>query len=499
MPGASQLAPGPCTLSAAKSGNDVVLSWTAASGATGYHVYRDTEPYFIPSAPYTTTIGLTYTDPGVIGDPAVNYYYRVGAFDGSGETLCANRAGEFDFALTPGLGGRLARDDIALPLDVSTVITDAESLADWVETEGGVPFGTVKQVQKWDAPSQTFLTWSHVSGTGNNFPLQTGDYVFLRVNEDAPAVVSFVGRVPEPGEVVFSLTPGTPTKCKMNFLSLPLDQAAITNADQLADAIGTPNPPGPPSVLRARDWDAIDRRLVTWDNRRNRGTLFSTFIGYPYIVCLSDTAPTAWPFPRVDPTTDTPVFCIGQNTTVNVNLSNVVNVFGYQFQASYDNSLVSASGAFINSFFDTSTDASIPPSWNATCASGVCQFAVSKVAPGLPVSGRGTVAQLTLTGLHRGAFDLAISDDILADRDGNALAHDRGGPLHLQVKACSGDTANGTAIDLSDLTCIGGAFGGSPTPCGATGSSDINGDGTVNILDLVLPGGNYGLASPQPW
>jgi len=29
-----------------------------------------------------------------------------------------------------------------------------------------------------------------------------------------------------------------------------------------------------------------------------------------------------------------------------------------------------------------------------------------------------------------------------------------------------------------------------------TGNSDVNADGAVNILDLVLSGGNYGLTSP---
>ncbi len=62
-----------------------------------------------------------------------------------------------------------------------------------------------------------------------------------------------------------------------------------------------------------------------------------------------------------------------------------------------------------------------------------------------------------------------------------------------------GDADNSGKIEVNDLTCIGGAFGGPPTVCGTSGSNDINADGTVNILDLVLAGGNYDLASPQAW
>ncbi|MEI8167370.1 MAG: hypothetical protein WCG26_13395, partial [Chloroflexales bacterium] len=62
-----------------------------------------------------------------------------------------------------------------------------------------------------------------------------------------------------------------------------------------------------------------------------------------------------------------------------------------------------------------------------------------------------------------------------------------------------GDANNSGKVEVDDLSCIGGSFGGSPVVCGVNGSSDINADGVVNILDLVLPGGNFDLIAPQPW
>jgi hypothetical protein len=67
------------------------------------------------------------------------------------------------------------------------------------------------------------------------------------------------------------------------------------------------------------------------------------------------------------------------------------------------------------------------------------------------------------------------------------------------TRLLGGDANNDGLIDLSDLTCIGGSFGGAPVICGTTGSSDINADGVINILDLVLVGSNYGLTSPGDW
>lgn len=323
---------------------------------------------------------------------------------------------------------------------------------------------------------------------------------------------------------------------------------------------------------------------------RTGGTAVPATLGNGFLIdnlaTFSGPAPT--PSLAFNPTTAS--MSVGGSATVNLDLNSVVNLYGYQFQVNYDATKVSASGAFVNSFFDT-TGGSIPGGWSASCASGVCKFAVSKVAPGgAPVTGSGTLAQITFTGTAPGIVPLTFSGDILSDRNGTALSHTLGtatltvngsatltgtvnlqgrtppgpgdttgtvtltdtsgvlpptvvtiaangswfasvpvspggttyqldaahslylGNRHAGIAVLTGDTLpvptttlkggdadNSGLIDVSDLTCIGGAFGGLPAVCGATGNSDINADGAVNILDLVLAGGNYGLATPQPW
>ncbi|HLF25999.1 MAG TPA: hypothetical protein VJG32_06665 [Anaerolineae bacterium] len=279
---------------------------------------------------------------------------------------------------------------------------------------------------------------------------------------------------------------------------------------------------------------------------------------------------------------------VGSHTTIALNLGDVADFYGYQFRVNYDASRVSASGAFVNSFFDTTTNTNRPPAWDAQCAGSACQFGATKLNPATPVSGSGTLAQITFTGLAPGVVPLTFSDSIVSDRDGNRLAHSvQGGTItvygfatitgsvSLQGRATpidsgsvtftdqssvfpptvvsfdpatgnfsanvpvepggttynvlaahslylgnqqtglaltigdsydagltelrGGDANADSSIELGDMTCIGGAFGGAPTICGTSGSSDINADGATNILDLVLPGGNYGLSTPQPW
>jgi hypothetical protein len=282
--------PGACTLSASKSGNNVVLTWTASAGATSYNIYRGTTPYFVGGL-YASTALLTYTDIGAVGMP--NHYYRVEATNAGGQVFCANRVGEFTFNLVAGPVGDTALNDIGIPLQVTgSGITTAETLADYIETEAGVPVATIRQLLKWDAFLGNFLAWSHEFSFGDDFAVNMGDFVFLTIDENGPATTTLVGRVPNLAEVSFALAPGVPLgDCALNFITLPLDQAALTTADLLSDDIGTPDV----TVVQALDWDAPLQNFLAWSNVFGFGDNFPTSIGYPYIVCLDDTAPASWP------------------------------------------------------------------------------------------------------------------------------------------------------------------------------------------------------------
>lgn len=82
------------------------LSWTAASAAAQYGIYRDPAPYFGPTPPSDDTVlppDTSYDDPGSISDPAENHYYVVAVECATGlKSGISNRVGEFDFALVPG-------------------------------------------------------------------------------------------------------------------------------------------------------------------------------------------------------------------------------------------------------------------------------------------------------------------------------------------------------------------------------------------------------------
>jgi hypothetical protein len=170
---------------------------------------------------------------------------------------------------------------ISIPLDStpSVVPFTAAGLAGYVG-------GGVKKVVRFDAASQAFKTHT-VGGIFNNFSLAVGGAYFIEVDSTVSTTLSFVGAVPEQESVTFGLAQGTsPTDCKYNAISIPLDRSDIANAAGLATAIG--------GVSKVTRWDASSQSFKT----HTVGGAFNNFtvtIGMPFFVCVNSTGPVSWP------------------------------------------------------------------------------------------------------------------------------------------------------------------------------------------------------------
>jgi hypothetical protein len=294
--GADEVSPGPAPqaitdLSGTRSGSDVVLDWTPVTQDVlgdpvtidHYVVYRRTDaPHYLPgpSDVIGTPAGPPFSDASILGDPAHNYAYLVTAVSDVGaESDPSNRVGAFDFALAPAPSAdERAYNLIAVNLELPGV-TDADALAAYLGPG-------VYMLLRHDAPTQD-LDWRLPGLAGSNFPVGLGDALFLYLDDTAPNVVSLVGGVPEIGTVSFALTPGDPGgSCAYNFISVPLDRDDLADADALAADIG-----GVYSVARYN----AETQDLTWRLPGVSGENFLVRAGYPYIVCLDETAPPTWP------------------------------------------------------------------------------------------------------------------------------------------------------------------------------------------------------------
>lgn len=171
---------------------------------------------------------------------------------------------------------------IAMPLDARQQFADA-GLTFNADGLAGLIGSGVHQVLRWEAAAQLFQ--ARLPGVdGVNFDLEVGGVYWVLLDNTADDVVSFVGDVPAVDAISYDMLGGSP--CRYNTFMVPLDQyqAGITNADQLAAAIG--------NVEQVLMWDAQSQlykaRLPGVD-----GVNFPVKIGYPYLVCLRQN--TSWP------------------------------------------------------------------------------------------------------------------------------------------------------------------------------------------------------------
>jgi hypothetical protein len=103
--------------------------------------------------------------------------------------------------------------------------------------------------------------------------------------------------------------------------------------------------------------------------------------------------------------------------TIDIDITDVTNLYGYEFRVLYDPAVITASGAFIDTWYNSSIGFK-PFGWQGNCVAGVCQFAVTLLAPTPPVSGSGPIASITMSAVGSGSSDLTITDVVFADPDG---------------------------------------------------------------------------------
>ncbi|MBK8986880.1 MAG: hypothetical protein IPM39_12530 [Chloroflexi bacterium] len=260
------------------------LSWTAVPGVSSYNIYRDTYAYFTPTTPHHTTSALTFDDDDALGDVASNNFYVVRSACANGfESANANRVGEFDYPLLTDPATNKF-NMIALPLDSTASIVPfrASGLAAYVGSG-------VKLVQRWNTPTQNFRIYNPVTSPPSaNFELSIGGLYVLEVDNTVDQVVTFVGGVPSQGSIVFNFTLGLSGDCTLNSLSIPLDRTDILRASALADDIG--------GVTQVLGWNPGTQNFRLFKPVISPPSAdFTVRTGYPYFVCLDETAPISWP------------------------------------------------------------------------------------------------------------------------------------------------------------------------------------------------------------
>ncbi len=111
-----------------------------------------------------------------------------------------------------------------------------------------------------------------------------------------------------------------------------------------------------------------------------------------------------------------------QDATIDLTITDVTNLQGYDIRLSYNPASVSASMVFDNSFFDTVGAFVVPGSG---CSAGVCIIGAAKIGQNTAVSSSGTetLATITLQNVASTGDTLDFTYSKLSDPDGFEIEH----------------------------------------------------------------------------
>jgi hypothetical protein len=164
----------------------------------------------------------------------------------------------------------------AISMVLDNGITNSTALMADVTSTTGV---TATDVVRYD-PTLGFVPAS----SSGQFPVTVGQPLFVRAQGLIADTYTIVGDVPPAGSINYSLSYNSGA-CTYNFISLPLDQGAITNAYELGTDIG--------DVVRVVRYD-VTLGFLPYEMSAGPGDPgFGVSIGYPYFVCVS--AAKSWP------------------------------------------------------------------------------------------------------------------------------------------------------------------------------------------------------------
>ncbi len=244
-----------------------------------------------------------------------------------------------------------------------------------------------------------------------------------------------------------------------------------------------------------------------------------------------------------------PSTAFGTTVDVDIRLNDITNVYGAEMALTFDPAVLEV--------VDSSVTPGVcpAPDFVATNAadnsSGTINYAVTQLNP-TPACNGGVVATITFSCTASDVTSLiTFESSIIADADGAAISHNTqdalvectggfsvagsvdlkgwpGGPSGVMVvlKDGSGSTVDSTIVgptgtfnlsapNVLDTYSVeasydryltvqeGGITGGEgfliDVGKGTLPAGDLNGDATVNILDVVMVASNFGKISPQPW
>jgi len=189
---------------------------------------------------------------------------------------------------------------------------------------------------------------------------------------------------------------------------------------------------------------------------------------------------------------------VGKMFTINVTVAGVANLYGFDFKLSYNTTLLDAKTIDQGAFFPGSPKSHVLKN-QINDTGGYVWFAVTLLAPEPAKSGSGIIATITFNTTYGTTYpqtvgcDLHLYDTTLADLTVQPITHDTIDGYYAFVSILGDINGDGT-VDIFDVVILAAAFGSRLGDPNWDSRADLNGDNDVDIFDAVILALNFGKA-----
>lgn len=189
---------------------------------------------------------------------------------------------------------------------------------------------------------------------------------------------------------------------------------------------------------------------------------------------------------------------LGDTFTINVTISDVVNLYSFEFELRYNTTLLDTIEVEIATFIKEPYRV---PKKIIDDTQGIIVVRVESDYPAPPANGTGILARITLRVTHaviwpEGPIESVISFGFtqLVTNRGIIISHDSVQGLY-RYQPLKGDLSKDGTVNLDDLMIAARAFGSKPGDAHWKPYADLNRDNVINILDLIPIASNYGVGN----
>ena len=187
---------------------------------------------------------------------------------------------------------------------------------------------------------------------------------------------------------------------------------------------------------------------------------------------------------------------LGKLFNVTVNTRDVTNLYAYEFKLDYNTTLLQVTKVYNGSFFPLPPK-SIIAKLQINNTAGTVWFAASLLAPEAPKSGSGVLATITFNTTYSAPYPetagctLHLYNVKFSDSNANPITVNIIDGEYKFI-ALHGDINGDGRVDILDIVIVTSAFGCTPSDPSWNPKADLKTDGIIDIFDVVLVANNYG-------